>query len=199
MIDLFFALIAISAASNPPEPKDQAAPLPTEQFQKGNTVIIGEGVSVGAATLIEGAPTLKVSSSDFDTSVVPKGLIADPQVPTGKFTTAAEIKPILTATKGNWVALRDYGGNDLVYVSHLWAWRCGLSAMAIAINDGPMQNMPLPACHPDYASPNVILESDGFPYRTYEQGSVQRITVQIVYDDLSTDVASFEANEIRIP
>jgi hypothetical protein len=130
---------------------------------------------------------------------VPQGLIADSQAPTGKFTTATEIKPILTATKGNWVALRDYGGNDLVYVSHLWAWRCGLSAMAMAINDGPMQNMPLPACHPEYASPNVILEADGFPYRTYEQGSVQRITVQIVYDDLSTDVASFEANQIRIP
>ncbi|MFC6640566.1 hypothetical protein [Sulfitobacter profundi] len=71
-------------------------------------------------------------------------MVAEDQTPTGRFTTAAEVKPILNATRGNWIAVREYDGQDLVYVTHLWSWRCGLAAMAIAVNDAPMQNWPMP-------------------------------------------------------
>jgi hypothetical protein len=203
MIDFIFAVIAIAAAT---DPSDRTAPDPTTNVQAANvqapaasSVIIGAGVQIGSATIIEGVPFAKSSGPDIDISVLPVGLIAEPQTPTGKFTTAVEIKPILTATKGNWVGLRDYGGNDLVYVTHLWAWRCGLSAMAMSINGGPMQNLPLPDCHMEYATPNAVLEQDGLPYMTYPQGSVEQISVQIVYDDMSTDIATFEANQVRIP
>lgn len=197
MIDFILALIALTAAAAPPE--NTAATTPAAQAPAASSVVIGQGVQIGSATIIEGVPAAQLTGPKIDQTVVPAGLAAEPQTPTGKFTTATEVKPILTATKGNWVALRDYGGNDLVYVTHLWAWRCGLSAMALAINDGPMRDLPLPKCHMEYATPNAILEQDGLPYLTYPQGSVTRISVQIVYDDLSTDVATFEANQVRIP
>lgn len=201
MIDFIFAMVAIAAASNPAEPdqKQSTQDVASAQTAAQSTVVIGEGVNIGSAALIGDKPANKAVEPQLDLTVFPDGLIAEPQNPEGKFTTATEVKPILTATKGNWVALRDFGGQDLVYVTHLWAWRCGLSAMALSINDGPMKNVPLPACHPEYAAPNAILEEDGLPYLTYPQGSVERIAVQIIYDDLSHDMATFSSDQIRIP
>lgn len=126
-------------------------------------------------------------------------LVAEDQTPTGRFTTATEVRPILGATRANWIAVREYGGNDLLYLSHLWGWRCGLAAISVGINDAPPQPMPLPDCHLDYASPNAILETDGLPYVSYPLGSVQSVTVEIVYDDLSREAATYERNQIRIP
>lgn len=201
MIDFIFAMVAIAAASSPSEPQQNqiAQVVPQIDVPAVSSVVIGEGVTIGDATVIEGTPATTSDGAQTDLAVIPDGLVAEPQNPTGKFTTATEVKPILTATKANWVGLRDYGGNDLVYVTHLWAWRCGLSAMAMSINDGPMKDVPLPECHLEYASPNAILEGDGLPYMTYRQGSVERITVQVIYDDLSQDTATFSGNEIRIP
>jgi hypothetical protein len=172
MVDFFFALIAIAAAGMGGAP----APEP-----------------MGSGATMQGAV------ATFDPDVVPKGLEAEPQAPTGKFTTAAEVKPILQATKANWIAVREYGGSDLLYFTHLWSWRCGLGALAVSINGGPMTNQPLPPCHTDFASPNAILDTDGVPYATLGQGEVQQVTVQIVYDDLTHDVATFARGDIRIP
>jgi len=131
--------------------------------------------------------------------VVISGLVAEPQTPSGKFTTATEVRPILTATKANWIAVRDYGGNELLYVTHLWSWRCGLVAMSISVNDGPLENLPLPDCHADYATPNASLEQDGLPYMTYPQNSINTVSVHITYDDLSRDTASFARGDVLIP
>lgn len=128
-----------------------------------------------------------------------EGLVAENQTPTGRFTTATEVRPILGATRANWVAVREYGGNDLLYLTHLWSWRCGLVSVSVGINDAALQKMPLPDCHVDYASPNAILETDGLPYVSFPLNSVQRVTVEITYDDLATETASFERNQIRIP
>ncbi|MCX7566383.1 hypothetical protein OS189_08515 [Sulfitobacter sp. F26169L] len=191
MFDFVFALLAIAAASNPSPQTSEGS----GETAAASSVVIGNGVQIGAGVISEGLPY----SSEIDTSVIPQTLVADLQNPEGKFTTATEVKPILTATKANWVAVREYGENDLVYVTHLWSWRCGLGAMAIAINDAPLQDMPLPACHTEFATPNAILEQDGLPYLTYPQGSVERIRVQIVYDDLTAETATYSRGDVLIP
>ncbi|CUH76500.1 hypothetical protein [Tropicibacter naphthalenivorans] len=124
---------------------------------------------------------------------------AEQQVATGRFTTALEIKPIMQATRANWLAVREYDGQDLVYVTHLWSWRCGLVAIHYAVNDAPLEPWPLPACHEDTASPNAILPEDGLPYRSYPLSSVQTVTVELIYDDLTTEKATFNRQGALIP
>ena len=211
MLDVFFAMMAAGMnATGSSEGEGQAvapAAVAQEQAQSSGsaTVQISPGsVAVGQGTVIGGnavgaTPTPTGSDERFNMSVVPAGLQAEPQTPSGKFTTAAEVKPILEATKGNWVAVRDYDGKDWLYVTHLWSWRCGLKAMAISVNGETMQNWPMPPCHEQFTTPNAVLEDDGLPVLTFRQGSVQTITIQVVYDDLSMDVASFERGNVLIP
>jgi hypothetical protein len=123
---------------------------------------------------------------------------AEPQVATGRFTTALEVKPILSATKTAWVAVREYGGQDLLYVTHLWAWRCGLLEMKIGINGNPPEVWPMPDCHLDQPSPGAILESDGLPYREFGLNSVHLIEVVLTYDDLSTESQKFSRQGMPI-
>ena len=124
---------------------------------------------------------------------------AEPQIPSGKFTTATEVKPILGATKGNWVAVREYDGQDLLYVTHIWAWRCGLHQMRYAINGGEMQVWPLPPCHENTNAPNAIIDTDGLPYDTFPLGSIKSIRVELLLDDMSEDSADYVRTDVLMP
>lgn len=222
MIDFFFAIMAASMGGAGAAPPPAAAQVQVQPQDQGSSVVVGEGVVIGQGTAIEGvavakpevpsvpaspalpaaaplAPALIQPQEGMNMAVVPAGLVPEPQVPTGTFTTATEVRPILQATKGNWVAVREFNGQDLLYVTHLWAWRCGLAALAISVNDEPMQNWPLPPCHADSATPNAILDSDGLPYLTLRLGSVEKIEVQIVYDDLAMERASWARAEVKMP
>ncbi|MCB1341703.1 MAG: hypothetical protein KDK24_11710 [Pseudooceanicola sp.] len=126
-------------------------------------------------------------------------MVAEPQVPTGRFLTALEVRPILNATKGNWIAVREYAGKDLLYVTHLWSWRCGLAELKIGLNGGAPEVWPLPPCHPEQAQAAAILEGDGNPYREFGLRSVQLIEVVLTYDDLTTDRVRFNRGGVVIP
>ena len=126
-------------------------------------------------------------------------LVAEPQVPSGRFTTATEVRPILSATRGNWVAVREFGGQDLVYVTHLMAWRCGLVQLKLGVNGAAPEVWPLPPCHEDTAAPNALLPEDGLPYRGFAPGSVEALEIEITYDDLGTDRATFRRAEVLMP
>lgn len=130
---------------------------------------------------------------------VKPGLVAEPQTPTGRFTTATEVRPILTATRGSWILVREFNGKDLLYVTHLWAWRCGLVEIRIGINGNPPAVWPMPDCHLDQPSPGAITEDDGLPYGEFALGSIAMIEVELTYDDLTTDSAKFNRNGMLLP
>ena len=152
-------------------------------------------VSVPASPAAPSKPTAPASPA----KPAAPAKVAEPQVPSGRFTTATEVKPILTATKSAWVAVREYEGRDLVYVTQILAWRCGLVELTLQINEGTPEIWDLPPCHEDTASPNAILAEDGLPYRAYPLGSVQSVTIGLTYDDLSTDGATFQRAQVLMP
>ncbi|MFG6562169.1 hypothetical protein [Sulfitobacter sp. 1A15299] len=191
MFDFVFAVIAISLGG-PSGPSDGVGRLDAPM-----TVQAPPRPAAPARPVAPPAPAAPPPA--FYMGAVPPGLIAEDQTPTGRFTTAAEVRPILNATRGNWIALRQYDGRDFLYVTHLWSWRCGLSAMAIAVNDASMRNLPMPPCHDSLPTPNAILEGDPQPYLTFDLGSVQRVRVQLVYDDLEMALEGFLRSEVLLP
>ena len=102
-------------------------------------------------------------------------------------------------TKANWVAVREYDGQDLLYVTHLMAWRCGLHEMRLSVNGGPVEVWPLPPCLLDTNQPNAIRTEDGLPYRAYGLGEVRSVRVELLIDDLSEDSLELERKEVLMP
>lgn len=146
----------------------------------------GGGPSTGSATVA--APSAAATQ-----------LEAEPQTPTGRFTTATEVKPILGATKAAWISVREFNGQDLVYVTQVWSWRCGLVEMRVGLNGDEPEIWPLPACHEDQPSPNAIQDGDGLPFRGFPQGFVEQVEVLLTFDDLSTDRAVYDGNGVLQP
>ncbi|WP_272005608.1 hypothetical protein [Roseovarius sp. ZX-A-9] len=141
----------------------------------------------GPAIAAEAAPTQDAA------------FVAEPQEPSGKFTTATEVKPILGMTRGNWVAVREYDGQDLLYFTHLLSWRCGLHQIRYSLNDGPMQVWPMPPCLEGTATPNAILTDEGLPYIAQPLGSIGSVTVELLYDDLTEESAAFSRSDVLMP
>lgn len=135
-----------------------------------------------------GAPETTAMSAPAPVQTAPA---AEPQEATGRFTTAAEVKPILSATRANWIHVREFNGQDLLYVTHLWSWRCGLAQVKLGVNGAAPEVWPLPECHLDEGFPNMIKEEDGMPYRSYPLGSIQQIAVEVTFDDLTAESLTF--------
>ncbi|GAB4532832.1 MAG: hypothetical protein Tsb0019_34500 [Roseibium sp.] len=91
-----------------------------------------------------------------------------------------QIKQILDVTKANWVSFRDWQGQDLVYFTHLEAWKCGIEYVFYGVNDGPIdQEWQLDPCDPD--TPNAVLKDK--PYIEFPGGSLHSVSVQLIYPD----------------
>jgi hypothetical protein len=183
------------AAHPAPEPAPETPAAPATGF-----AILG-------AKPVEPAPetTAPETTAQAPAFLAPKapeadaGLTAEPQIASGRFLTALEVKPILNATKGNWVAVREYAGQDLVYVTHVWAWRCGLAQLKVGINGAAPEVWPLPECHTNLPAANSVLPEDGDPYRGFPLRSVQQIEIQLTYDDLSVETGRFNRRGALIP
>lgn len=180
MLDMILFVIA-AAAGGMSSGGDQMAAAPVAPAPKVET----------AVTKIAPAQT-----TPAETAPAP---VAEDQTPTGKFTTATEVKPILTATKAQWIAVREYDGQDIIYFTQLLSWRCGLSAIRYSVNGGPMQQYPMPPCHMEMAAPNALLGEEAMPIMGLPPKSVQTVDVEVFLDDTSVDFASYQRNQVLIP
>ncbi len=142
-----------------------------------------------ALALATGSAGMALAEGDF---------AREDQSPTGKFLTATEVRPILEATRANWIAVREYNGQDLLYFTHLLSWRCGLHEVRFAVNGGESMAFDLPPCDPEAASPAAI-PPDAVIYLGYPLGSIETIRVDLLYDDLTTATAEFSRKAVQSP
>lgn len=196
MLDLFLLVIAIAtgapgAEPTPPVATPAASPVtpaqlpPASESKEAREVTSSEAPPPGAAPKPAPEPEQPYT--------------AEQQVATGRFLTALEVKPILAATRANWIAVREFDGKDLVYVTHIWSWRCGLVAMRLGINGADPEDWPLPKCHEETNAPNAMLPDDGLPYRSFPLKSIETVTVELIYDDLTTETVRFNRLGAMIP
>lgn len=116
-----------------------------------------------------------------------------------QFMTAAEVRPILDATQSSWVAVRVYDGQDLLYFTHLLAFRCGLDAVFYGINgEPPRERLPLEPCYEGTASPGAMDPVNYPPYTAFPAGSVHSVTILMKYDDGGKTEATFQRAQIQI-
>ncbi len=188
MLDLFLLVIAIATGALEAEATERpdAAPAPpAAESAEARDFTSAEAPPPGAAPVPEPEPTSPYT--------------AEQQVATGRFLTALEVKPILGMTRANWIAVREFDGKDLVYVTHIWSWRCGLVAMHVGLNGAEPEPWPLPECHEDTNAPNAMLPDDGLPYRSFPLKSIETVTVELIYDDLTTEKVTFNRQGALMP
>lgn len=118
-----------------------------------------------------------------------------------KFTTAAEVKPIMEQTKANWAVIKEFpeDGFEMLYLTHVASWRCGMTSVSYAINGGDLTELPLEECHESTVSPNAMVDNDFIPAIRLPMGTVQQIVISIVYDDGTIDGHMLERGNIMLP
>ena len=91
-----------------------------------------------------------------------------------------QTRQIITMTKANWVAFRDWDGRQLVYFTHLEAWKCGIEAVHYGLNDAPVETVwQLEPCNPK--APNAVTKE--MPYISLPANSAKSISVQLTFKD----------------
>ena len=113
-----------------------------------------------------------------------------------QFTTAEEVKPMLDFTRADWVSLREFDGDDQLLFTHILAWRCGIDRISYAINGNKRQRLKVEPCYEGETQPNAIKAKDILPYVTFPGGTVDSVTVWLIYDDGSTDKEDYQRKAI---
>lgn len=105
-------------------------------------------------------------------------LLAITGLPSGVNGQTGQEQQILLMTKDRWVGFRDYNGQQLIYFTHLEAWRCGISSVRYSVNSTALdQEWRLQPCDPD--NPNAVTTDK--PYISLPLNSAQSISVQLTF------------------
>lgn len=158
-------------------------------------------IVAGAAAQTPAAPGKGQPAAPAETTYPATARTPETQIATGRFTTALEVKPILSAIRPQWVGLREYDGQDLLYFTNLAGWRCGLWEVRYGVNGAaPDTALTLEPCHDDTAQPNGITDPVGYPiFFAFPPDSVASIAVAIAYDDGTTDAAVYGRAAVLMP
>ncbi|WP_298261411.1 hypothetical protein [uncultured Litoreibacter sp.] len=114
------------------------------------------------------------------------------------FTTSAGVKPVLELIRPQWIAIRPYEGQDLLYMTTLLTYRCGIEEIRYATNGADMQVWEGEPCHRDEAAPMALKMEDHLPYVVAPLDSLQTVSIELVFDDGSTLEHSYQRKDVQI-
>lgn len=107
-------------------------------------------------------------------------LLAQP-VQAQSFTTQSEVQPILEMTRAHWIGLGTQSGQDLLYFTHLMAYRCGLEAVYMGVNGNePIIRVLMEPCHHGTRTPNAIRVP---PILGFTENALQSVSIRITFPD----------------
>lgn len=123
--------------------------------------------------------------------------LASPATAQG-FTTSAQVKPILELIRPQWVAIRPYEGQDLLYMTTLLTYRCGIEQIRFSFNNGDLQVWEGEPCYRDEASPMALKMETHLPYAVAPLDSLQTVTINLLFDDGTTMEHSYTRKDVQI-
>ena len=121
-------------------------------------------------------------------------LAVSPLTAQAQFNSAAEVKPILQMIIPQWVSLREYNGQDLLYFTLLEVYRCGLEQIRYRINGEKPRIWQAEPCEDDVTFKE--LGEDRLPYAQFPLQSVNEVIIELIYDDGTTQVETFSRDAI---
>lgn len=107
-----------------------------------------------------------------------------------QFNSAAEVRPILQMIIPQWVSLREFNGQDLLYFTLLEVYRCGLDQIRYVVNDGKPQIWQTEPCEGDETFAEI--GEDRLPYTTFRLGSVEQVRIELTFDDGTVQTESYD-------
>lgn len=107
-----------------------------------------------------------------------------------QFNSAAEVKPILQMIVPNWVSVREYNGEDLLYFTLLEVYRCGLTQIRYVVNDGKPRVWDTPPCEGDVTFSEI--PEGRLPYVAFPLKSLKKLRIELSYDDGTVQTENYE-------
>lgn len=129
-------------------------------------------------------------------------LLSAPMGQAQGLSTADQVRPILQMTAANWIAVREWQGQDLLYFTQLLPFRCGLEGIRYAVNDAKEFTLfAAEPCPPDAeGAVFATLEADTYlPYITLPLGSIETVAVSITYDDGGVQTQVYKRADVMTP
>lgn len=114
------------------------------------------------------------------------------------FTTPEGAAFIHQSIKDQILSFKEDGEVDYIYFTAILGWRCGVQELYYGLNDEmPVNRFSLEPCNRDLRQPNTSKFTDlTYPsFITVPKGSVQKVTLRIIYEDGNS--ARFEAERAK--